>query len=154
MSTNREMTPQRKRVIDSLNHRQPDQIPIDFGGSMVSGIHVSCVAALREYYGLDRHPIKVHEPYQMLGLIEDDLKIAMGLDVEGVFRRQTMFGFENKNWKPWIFNGLEVLVSDDFKVTVDAKGDTLIYPQGDLSAEPSGRMPKGFYFFRRHHPPE
>jgi hypothetical protein len=140
-------TPQRQRITDALNHRQPDQVPIDFGGSMVSGIHVSCVAALRDHYGLDRHPVKVHEPYQMLGQVEDDLKLAMGLDVEGVFRRQTMFGFENKNWRPWIFNGLEVLVPGDFNVTVDDRGDTLIYPQGDLTASPSGRMPKGFHFF-------
>jgi hypothetical protein len=30
---------------------------------------------------------------------------------------------------------------------VDEKGDTLIYPEGDLTAPPSGRMPKGGYFF-------
>ena len=30
---------------------------------------------------------KVHEPYQMLGLIDEDLKQALGIDVEGVFRR-------------------------------------------------------------------
>ncbi len=137
----------RERVLTSLQHREPDRIPIDFGSTAVTGIHVSCVAALRDYYGLDRHPVKVHEPYQMLGLVEDDLKEAMGLDVEGVFPRKTMFGFENKNWKEWDFNGLTVLVPEDFRTTVDENGDILIYPEGDTSAPPSGKMPKGGFFF-------
>ncbi len=137
----------RERVLTSLQHREPDHIPVDFGSTAVTGIHVSCVAALRDYYGLDRHPVKVHEPYQMLGLVEDDLKEAMGLDVEGVFPRKTMFGFENKNWKEWNFNGLTVLVPEDFRTTVDENGDILIYPEGDTSAPPSGKMPKGGFFF-------
>ena len=78
----------KERVLAALNHRQPDAIPIDFGGTAVTGIHVSCVAALREYYGLEKRPVKVHEPYQMLGLVEDDLKEAMGIDVEGAYAAQ------------------------------------------------------------------
>jgi hypothetical protein len=149
------LTPSRRRVLDAMSHQQPDQVPIDFGSTSVTGIHVSCVAALREYYGLAKGPVKVHEPFQMLGLLDEDLKQAMGVDVEGVFRRRTMFGFEIKDWKTWDFNGLEVQVPGMFQTTVDDHGDILIYPQGDLTAEPSGRMPRGFYFFdaivRQHH---
>ena len=138
----------RERVLTSLDHRIPDAVPIDFGGTPVTGIHVSCVAALREHYGLKPTPVKVHEPYQMLGLVEDDLKRAMGVDVEGVPGRETLFGFRNDDWKPWkMHDGLEVLVSVDFNTTTDANGDTLIHPKGDLSAPPSGRMPVGGYFF-------
>jgi uroporphyrinogen-III decarboxylase len=140
-------TPSRQRVLDALNHRQPDRAPVDFGATSVTGIHVTVVAALRDYYGLEKRPVKVHEPYQMLGLIEADLQEAMGLDVQGVYRPKTMFGFLNEGWKPWNFNGLEVLVARDFNTTTDANGDTLIYPEGDLSAAPSGRMPKGGWFF-------
>jgi hypothetical protein len=138
----------RQRVLTTLAHREPDAVPIDFGSTAVTGIHVSCVAALRDYYGLERRPVKVHEPYQMLGLVEEDLQQAMGIDTEGVFPRKTMFGFENRNWKPWrCQDGLEVLVPEDFRTTVDENGDVLIYPEGDLSAPPSGRMPQGGYFF-------
>lgn len=137
----------RERVLTTLDHRTPDSLPIDFGSTAVTGIHVTCVAGLREYYGLEKRPVKVHEPYQMLGLVEGDLKDAMGIDIEGVFPRKTMFGFANRNWREWSFNGLEVLVSEDFRTTLDANGDTLIYPEGDTSAPPSGRMPKGGFFF-------
>ncbi len=138
----------RDRVLKSLQHIVPDQVPVDFGSTAVTGIHVNVVAALRDYYGLEKRPVKVHEPYQMLGLVEEDLQQAMGIDVEGVFPPETIFGFRNENWKPWkLYNGLEVLVSEHFKTTVTETGDTLIYPKGDTSAPPSGRMPKGGYFF-------
>ena len=130
-----------------MNHKQPDRIPIDFGGTAVTGIHASCVAALRDYYGLEQRPVRIHEPFQMLGLVDEDLQDAMGLDVTGVFPRNTMFGFPAEEWKRWQFNGQEVLVPGDFNTTVDANGDTLIYPEGDLTVPASGRMPRGGYFF-------
>ena len=138
----------RERILAALNHKESDRIPVDFGGMTVTGMHVSCVTALREYYGLDRHPVKVYEPYQMLGYIEEDLKQALGLDVEGVGGRKNMFGILNEGWKEWkLDSGLTVLIPEQFNTTVDAQGNRYIYPQGDLTARPSGRMPKnGFYF--------
>jgi uroporphyrinogen-III decarboxylase len=136
------------RVLAALSHRQPDRVPVDFGSTGVTGIHASCVAALREYFGLEKRPVKVHEPYQMLGLLEDDLQRAMGVDVEGVFPPRTMFGFPNRGWKPWRMpDGLEVLVSEDFRVTQNEAGDTFIYPEGDTIVPPSARMPRDGYFF-------
>jgi len=140
--------PSRDRVLATLGHLEPDAVPVDFGGTPVTGIHVSCVAALRNHYGLEPSPVKVHEPYQMLGLVEDDLKQAMGIDVEGIPGRGTLFGFRNDDWKSWKMpDGLEVLVSVDFNTSSDTNGDILIHPEGDLSAPPSGRMPQGGYFF-------
>jgi hypothetical protein len=141
-------TTSRERVLASLSHRQPDRIPIDFGGTSVTSLHVSCVAALRDYFGLEKRLVKAYEPYQMLGIMDEDLKQAMGVDVEGLYRPKTSFGFRNRDWKPWRMpDGLEILVSEEFRVTSDANGDILMHPQGDLSAPPSGRMPKDGYFF-------
>jgi uroporphyrinogen-III decarboxylase len=138
----------RERFVAALDHKEPDAVPVDFGATAVTGMHVNVVIALRERYGLEKRLVKVHEPYQMLGLVEDDLQRALGLDVEGVFAAETMFGFRNESWKPWrMDDGREVLVSEHFRTTKDAKGDTLIYPKGDLGAPPSGRMPKGGFFF-------
>jgi hypothetical protein len=141
----------KERVLTTLDHRTPDRIPMDFGGTAVTGIHVSAVAALRDHYGLEKRPVKVHEPYQMLGLVEEDLKRAMGIDVDGVFPRNTMFGFPAEDWKMWRMpGGLEVLVPGGFVTTTDSKGDILIYPEGDASAPPSGRMPEGRPLLRHH----
>ncbi len=138
----------RKRVLDALNHQQPDRIPVDFGGTMVSGMHVTCVAALRDFYGLEKQPVKVHEPYQMLGLLDEDLKTVIGVDVESVNGRNTLFGFPCGDWKEWrLDNGLEVLVPGKFSLSEDAAGNRFIHPEGDLTAPPSGRMPKGGFYF-------
>lgn len=137
----------RERLRAAVDHQSPDRLPVDFGGSFITGIHCSVVEALREHYGLERHPVKVCEPYQMLGLVEDDLRSAMGIDTEPVFPNRTIFGFVNENWKEWRTPwGQEVEVSGAFQV--DEKEDGIyIYPQGDRSAPPSGHLPKTGYFF-------
>ncbi len=137
----------KERVIAALNHRQPDKIPVDFGGTPVTGIHVKIIEELRKHYGLDQHPVKVTEPYQMLGEIEDDLARVLGVDISGLSPKNNMFGFANENWQefemPW---GQKVLVPGDFNVTKE-NGDLLMYPEGDTSAEPSAKMPESGYFF-------
>lgn len=137
----------RERVVAALNHRQPDKVPLDIGGTFVTTMHISCVAQLREYYGLPGLA-KLSSPGNMTGIIDDDLKEIWGCDVEEVAGMVNGFGFRNENWKPWrIPQGMEVLVPGDFNVTEDDKGGYYLYPQGDTSAPPSGYMPKdGFYF--------
>ena len=138
----------KERVLVSLNHREPDAVPVDFGSTAVTGIHVNAIVGLRDRYGLEKRPVRVYEPYQMLGLVDEDLKKVMGIDVEGIPAPETLFGFRNENWRPFrLDSGLEVLVSEHFRTTKEPSGDTLIYPKGDLSAPPSGRMPKNGYFF-------
>ncbi|MCC6697123.1 MAG: methyltransferase [Candidatus Hydrogenedentes bacterium] len=139
------MTP-RDRVKDALNHRS-GPIPIDFGSTAVTGIHVMAVEALRDAYGLDRHPVNVIEPYQMLGLVEEDLIAALGICTAGVPGPKTIFGFSPAGWKEWRTPwGQEVLVPDAFRVT--EKGDDVyIFPEGDLLVPPSGHMPSTGYFF-------
>ena len=119
----------KKVLLDALNHRQGKRIPVDFGAVTVTGMHVSCVEALREYYGLEKHPVKAYEPYQMLGLIEEDLKQVLGLDVEGVVGRTNMFGIPNSDWKEWkLDSGQVVLIPGKFNTTKDDEGNHYIYP--------------------------
>ena len=148
----------RQRVEAALNHRQPDHVPLDLGGSAVTGMHVTSVYKLRQALKLDPPgtPVKVVEPYQLLGEIAPDLQGALGVDVIGLGGPKTMFGYENDGWKPWtIFDGTPVLVPAAFNTTPEPNGDILMYPEGDRSVPPSGRMPKGGYYFdsiRRQEP--
>jgi hypothetical protein len=140
----------RERVSLALNHRDPDLVPLDQGGSAVTGMHVSSVYLLRQALGLDAPgtPVKIIEPYQMLGEIAPDLLDALGIDVVGLVGPRTLFGFPNENWKPWTtFDGTPVLVPDAFNTDPEPSGDILMYPEGDKSARPSGRMPAGGWYF-------
>jgi len=140
----------RQRVLKTLNYQKVDRVPVDLGGTPCSGAHVSVIANLRKALGLDKagERVKVVEPYQMLGEIAADLRDALGIDVVSLPSVKNMFGFANAGWKPWrTFDGTECLVPGDFNTKPGPNGDILMYPQGDRSAPPSGRMPKGGYYF-------
>jgi hypothetical protein len=141
-------TSSRKNFIKTINHQQPDKVVVDFGSTAVTGIHVLIVEKLRGYYSLEKRPVKVIEPYQMLGEIDSDLLKAMDIDVIGLFSAKNMFGVLNENWNVhktlW---GQEVLFPGNFNYTYNSNGDILMYPEGDTSVSPSGMMPKSGYFF-------
>jgi hypothetical protein len=105
---------------------------------------------LRQALGLDPPgtPVKIVEPYQLLGEVKPDLIDVLGIDVIGVEGAKTMFGFRNENWKPWTtFDGTPALVPEAFNIDPEPNGDLLMYPEGDKSVPPSGRMPAGGYYF-------
>ncbi len=144
-----EVMSSRQRLQTTLAHEQPDHVCVDFGSTFVTGIHATAVSRLRRaLLGDDSYRVKVIEPYQVLGEIDDALRAALGIDVTGIAPRCSMFGTQQDGWKPFTLNdGTEVLVTEDFNVKRDANGDTYAYPQGDMSAPPSGHMPKTGYFF-------
>lgn len=136
------------RIRTTLDHREPDRIPLDFGATPVTGIHVLAIENMRKLWGLPPRPIKVTEPYQMLGEIEEDLAELLEIDSVGVQPRNTMFGFPNEGWKEWRAPwGQTLLVPQKFNVTYTAEGDVLMYPEGDTSVPPCAKMPVNGYFF-------
>jgi len=140
----------RERVLKAINHKSVDRVAVDLGGTPCSGAHVSVISNLRRALGLDKdgEPVKVVEPYQMLGEMGGDLREALGIDVVNLPSFRTMFGFANANWKRWrTFDGTDCLVPGDFNTEAEPNGDILMYPEGDKSAPASGRMPKGGYYF-------
>jgi len=139
----------RERLAATLDHRQPDRVCVDFGATFVTGIHVNALTRLRRaVLGESNHLVKVIEPYQMLGEVDDELRTALGIDVIGLLPRKSIFGTVQDNWKPFrMFDGTECLVPGNFNTTLDANGDLLIYPEGDTSVPPSGHMPKESFFF-------
>jgi hypothetical protein len=139
----------RERVKTSVNHQSPDRIPLDIGSTGVTGIHVLAVEKLRNYYGLEKKPVRVIEPYQMLGEVEPDLREQLGIDVIGLNPQKNMFGIPNDgNLKELkTFWGQVVLVPAGFNTTYDEEGNLLIHPEGDTESPPSGKMPRASYFF-------
>lgn len=132
----------------TLAHTAPGRIVTDFGATPVTGIHVLVIKKLRAYYGLPDIPVKVTEPYQMLGEVDPQLMEIMGVDVIGLSPRTNIFGFENSDWKTFkTWWGQEMLVPGKFMTKTESNGDLLLYPEGDTTAAPSGRMPSTGYFF-------
>jgi hypothetical protein len=107
----------RERLQKTLNHEPVDRVCVDFGATHVTGISASTLSKVRKILlGEEDYRVKIIEPFQMLGEIDERLMEAMGVDVVGVLGPRTMFGFENKDYKPFtMFDGTEVLVPSDFK---------------------------------------
>ena len=140
----------RERVQTALAFREPDRVPLDLGAGPVTGIHVDSVYALRQALALDAPgtPVKVIEPYQMLGEVAPDLMDRLGVDVVGLQPPRTLFGFANTGWKPWTtLQGTPTLVPEAFNTTPESDGSIFMYPEGDRSAPPTGRMPAGGWYF-------
>ena len=140
----------RENLKKALNHEQPERVVIDFGGTGVTGVHCLAVKNLRKIFGLEDRPVKVVEPFQMLGEVDDELRNAMGIDVIGAYGKGNLFGFENNEveWKPFTSNwGQELLVPKDFNFIQDQDGGLLIFPGGDISVSPCAKMPTSGYFF-------
>ena len=150
------MTKHRDRLISALEHKTSEKIPLDFGGTAVTGIHILIVEKLRRHFGLAKKPVKLIEPYQMLGEIDPELMDAMGIDVMGIIPEKNMFGFKNAGWKPFTTRWKqEILVPEAFNVVKAEDGSLLMSPEGDTSLPPSAKMPAESYFFdavMRQHP--
>ena len=139
----------REQFLKTVNHKQPDRVVLDFGSTAVTGIHIQTISKLRRHFGLQRKPIRVIEPFQMLGEVGWELIDSIGIDVIGAWGKNNMFGFHNhapyKEWKtPW---KQRVMVPMNFNTTTDENGDLLMYPEGDTSIPPCAKMPKASYFF-------
>jgi hypothetical protein len=141
------MMTSRERVLSALNHQQPDRVPLDLGSTSVTGIAASSLHRLREVLGLPPQTVRVHEPYQMLGFVDDDVLDALGVDVVGLGLDTTFFGFAASDWKPFtLFDGTPVLVPGLFNTEVADDGNLYQYPQGNKSFPASGRMPAGGFY--------
>lgn len=142
------MATSRERLHQTLNHIEPEEVVVDMGATSVSGINANALARLRDALGLEKTRIKIHEPLQLLGQVEEDLRQKIHLDCVDVAGDTTIFGFSNEGRKPWVMqSGLEVDVPEEFCTSVDEQGRTYLYPQGDTSVPPSAMMPRGGFFF-------
>ncbi len=74
----------RDRVRAALDHREPDRLPFDLGGTRMTGIHVRAHERLRSALGLPPGEPHVADLTQQLAEVEPDVLDALGADVRGV----------------------------------------------------------------------
>ncbi len=137
----------KERIQTVLNHRDADRIALDLGSTPVTGIHAKMIAALRQHYGLSPKPVKIIEPFQMLGEVDDELVRIWNVDTVAAGGASDMFGHKQENFverrMPW---GQTVLLPESFNMK-EENGNIYVFPQGDTSCAPTAVMPQGGYFF-------
>ena len=72
-----------KRVKTALEHKEPDRIPIDIGGTMVTGININALQKLKKYLGLTGETKIRDRVTQMADTGEDVIK-RLKIDVKNV----------------------------------------------------------------------
>jgi len=76
----------RERVLMALDHRQPDRVPLDLGGSFVTTINVAAYGRLRRALGLSDEWQLLREQTQSV-VVDEDVRQALGVDVIGLYER-------------------------------------------------------------------
>jgi len=102
------MTEPRERVLQALNFREPDRVPIDLGGHRASGIMAMAYVRLRDYLGLPRTVPRVYDFPQQLAIVEDDVLERFHVDVVELGRG---FCLDDSCWHPWVLpDGTDCLI--------------------------------------------
>lgn len=70
----------RERVLAALDHKEPDRIPFDLGGTTVTGIHVTAYQALRDYLGMPAVDAGVDDLVEQLAVIDADMAERLDTD--------------------------------------------------------------------------
>lgn len=76
-------------MLTALSHKEPDRVPYDLGGTVVTGIQAKAYQRLRQYLGLPEAEIKIIDVLQQLAQVDDDLMERLGVDVRNVSPRST-----------------------------------------------------------------
>lgn len=79
----------RERVLTAMSHKEPDRVPFDLGGTVLTGINVQAYRALRDYLGLPRIEPTVVDVVQQLAQVDDDVMDRLGIDVKNVSSRSS-----------------------------------------------------------------
>lgn len=70
----------RERVMRTLNHQEPDRVPIDLGATIVSSIHTQAYVELKEYLGMDVEDFTMLDYVQQLPYVDEVLLERFGVD--------------------------------------------------------------------------
>lgn len=84
----------RERVRTALNHSEPDRLPIDVGGTEVTGLHGIAYNRLKAHLGMAEGRTRIFHQYMQLAAVEDPVRKRFRGDV-------VRLSFEAKQWKPW-----------------------------------------------------
>jgi uroporphyrinogen decarboxylase len=79
----------RERVLLALDHQEPDRVPFDLGGTVVTGINVKAYRNLRRYLGLPEIEPVVADILQQIARVDDDVMARLGVDVKNVSPRSS-----------------------------------------------------------------
>lgn len=136
----------RQRLIQALNHQEPDRVPVDFGGMRSTGIAASAYAKLVDKLGIDTRT-KIYDIGQMLAVVDEEVLERFQVDVVPLepFHASWRQRAYVDQWEPrTLFDGTPAHFPKGTRIETTPDGDwDLLNDVGEVT----GRMPKNGYYF-------
>lgn len=137
----------RERVLAALNHREPDQVPIDLSAHGSSGIAPLAYARLRRALGLKEVKLRVYDPIQQLAIVGEDVLDILGIDTIEMGRG---FALNDSDWVNWVLRDGTPCQMLRWAVPQRGDGEWLLRTAKGLAL---ARMPEGGFYFSQCHWP-
>lgn len=131
----------RERLLASINHTEPEKVPVDLGSNPSSGISAIAYTNLKKHLGID-HPTLIYDVVQQLAQPHDDIIEKLGIDVVDLGR---MFNSQINDWYPITMpDGQEAFYPAWFNPVQMEDGSWIA---NDKEGMPIAKMPKKATFF-------
>lgn len=122
----------RERVLTSLNHKEPDRVPLDFNSHHSSGIAVQAYKNLRKFLGLKESPLYMYDVLQQIAIVEEDVLDFFGIDV---IQFGSSYSKKEDYWKDHVLHdGTKCKIPKMINIEKNEEGDYVI-----LSSSSSGK---------------
>jgi len=132
----------RERVLATINHLQPDQVPVDLGATPSSGISAIAYGNLVKHLGKDL-PVRIYDVVQQLAQPDMEILDQFGVDVLDIGR---LFNDKDEDWYPiTMANGEKAFYPIWFKPELQADGSYITYDEDGKTK--LAHMPVGATFF-------
>lgn len=76
----------RERVLMSVNHKQPDKVPVDLGATLSSGISAIAYNNLKKHLGMPEGQTRIYDVVQQVVTPEQEILYLFQVDVIDIGR--------------------------------------------------------------------
>lgn len=130
----------RERIKRAINHKETDQVPIDFGGTDSTSIQLGPYKRLADQLEIEvDEPLFLHDLMQQQTEVSMDIANRMHSDVRYVY-----YGYPRQVRDGIAYDGTSVKVPDGFRPKRLPNGDLVAF---DAEGQPIMKMPKDGFFF-------
>ena len=131
----------RERVLASINHHQPDCLPLDIGATPSSGISAVAYNNLRKALGVYNGRAKIYDVVQQVVQVDEDILDRFSADALDIGRT---FNDQPEDWNPvTLTDGSRALQPSWFISRPQGEGWEAVDKLGRVIA----RMPAGATFY-------
>lgn len=139
----------RERVLAALNHEEADRVPIDVGGTGLTGINLMAYGRLKRHLEIDEGKARVFHSWIQVPELETAVLERLHSDCVTLPRHRMSLGIQNTEFKTWTHAcGTEFLFPVDFNPTQNSSGDWEWHEHGNMIAKAPSEGMHGFALYK------